>query len=130
MGAPSAAAYENQSGGIVSTLEGLLEKAQTQLDKARKAESVSKQNYAMLKQSLTDEIKFSSKDMDEAKMGLAASKEKKATAEGDLTATAEDLKGDLAAKKELHHACLTAAQEFEAAVQSRAEELAALAKAH
>jgi len=129
MGAPSAAAYENQSGGIVSTLEGLLEKAQTQLDKARKAESVSKQNYAMLKQSLTDEIKFSSKDMDEAKMGLASSKEKKATAEGDLTATAEDLKADLAAKKELHHACLTAAQEFEAAVQSRAEELAALAKA-
>merc|ERR1719502_3949 len=72
-GAPAAAVYESKSGGIVATLEGLTEKAEGQLDKARKAESTSVQNYQMLKQSLTDEIKFANKDMDKAKKGLAES---------------------------------------------------------
>lgn len=129
LGAPAAAVTENQSGGIISTLEGLLEKAQGQLDKARKAESVSKQNYDMLKQSLTDEITFATRDMEEAKTALAASKETKATSTGDLAATSKDLKGDQEGKRDLHHDCMTAAQDFEASVKSRDEELTALAKA-
>jgi len=128
-GAPAATVYENQSGGIVGVLEGLLEKAETQLDKARKTESTAKQNYEMLKQSLTDEMKFAQKDMDEAKSGLAESQESKSVAEGDLAATSEDLAGDRKAKEELHHDCMSAAQEFEAGVKSRGEELGALAKA-
>lgn len=36
--APAAAAYENHSGGIVETLQGLLDKAEEQLDAARKKE--------------------------------------------------------------------------------------------
>jgi len=129
LGAPAAAVTENQSGGIVSTLEGLLEKAQQQLDKLRKTEETAAHNYAMLKQSLTDQISTSSKDMVEAKTGLAASKESKATAEGELDVTSKDLKGDIASKQELHHACMQAAQEFEEAVKSRGEELKALAEA-
>merc|ERR1719409_1609123 len=35
-GAPAAAVYKGQSGGIIGTLEGLTEKAEGQLDKARK----------------------------------------------------------------------------------------------
>merc|ERR1719253_487466 len=66
-GAPAAAVYKGQSGGIIGTLEGLTEKADGQLDKARKTESTNVQNFQMLKQSLTDEIKFASKDMDKAK---------------------------------------------------------------
>merc|ERR1719197_830297 len=81
-GAPAAAVYKGQSGGIIGTLEGLTEKAEGQLDKARKTESTAAQNYAMLKQSLTDEIKFANKDMDKAKKDLAESQEKKATATG------------------------------------------------
>merc|ERR1719506_2739365 len=57
-GAPAAAVTENKSGGIVEVLEGLLEKAESQLDKTRKTESTSVNNYQMLKQSLTDEMKF------------------------------------------------------------------------
>merc|ERR1719305_1400036 len=67
MGAPAAAVYEGHSDGIIGTLEGLTEKAETQLDTARKAESTSLQNYQMLKQSLTDEIEFANKDMDKAR---------------------------------------------------------------
>merc|ERR1719326_1988171 len=83
----------------------------------------------MLKQSLTDEMRFASKDMDEAKTNLAASQETKSVAEGDLSSTSADLSGDRKAKEELHHDCMSAAQEFEAGVKSRGEELAALAQA-
>merc|ERR1719440_1011077 len=80
MGAPAASVYEGHSDGIIGVLEGLTEKAETQLDKARKTETTNLQNYEMLKQSLTDEIEFANKDMDKAKKGLSASQEKKAGA--------------------------------------------------
>jgi uncharacterized coiled-coil DUF342 family protein len=129
MGAPAAAVYEGKSGGIIGTLEGLTEKAEAQLDAARKAESTSLQNYQMLKQSLTDEIKFANKDMDKAKKGLAESQEKKATAEGDLKVTSDDLAEDVKSKSTLHQDCMSAAEEFELSTKSRGEELQALATA-
>jgi len=128
-GSPAAAVYESKSGGIVATLEGLTEKASGQLDKARKEETTSAQNYQMLKQSLTDEIKFAEKDMDKAKKGLAESQEKKASATGDLDVTSKDLAEDIATKGTLHQDCMTAAEEFELATKSRGEELGALATA-
>merc|ERR1719243_241669 len=129
MGAPAAQVYEGHSDGIIGTLEGLTEKAEGQLDKARKAESTAVQNYQMLKQSLTDEIKFANKDMDKAKKGLAASQEKKAGAEGDLEVTSKDLAEDTATKSTLHQDCMDASEEFELATKSRGEELNALATA-
>merc|ERR1719428_2839143 len=128
-GAPDPAAYKGHSDGIIGTLEGLTEKAETQLDKARKAESTAAQNYEMLKQSLTDEMKFANADMDKAKKGLAESQEKKATAEGDLEVTEKDLAEDEQTKSTLHQDCMEAAEEFELATKSRGEELSALASA-
>merc|ERR1719359_2004884 len=128
-GAPAASVYEGHSDGIIGTLEGLTEKAEGQLDKARKAESSSIQNYEMLKQSLTDEIEYAEKDMAKAKKGLSEATEKKAVAEGDLATTSEDLKEDIATKATLHQDCMNAADEFEMATKSRGEELNALATA-
>merc|ERR1719169_422463 len=129
LGAPAAAVYEGHSDGIIGTLEGLTEKAEGQLDKARKAETTAIQNYQMLKQSLTDEIKFANKDMDKAKKGLAESQEKKASAEGDLEVTSKDLAEDIKTKSTLHQDCMNAAEEFEVSTKSRGEELTALATA-
>merc|ERR1719502_1221393 len=129
LGAPAAQVYKGQSGGIIGTLEGLTEKAEGQLDKARKTETTAAQNYQMLKQSLTDEIKFANKDMDKAKKDLAESQEKKATATGDLEVTTKDLNEDIATKKTLHQDCMNAAEEFELSTKSRGEELNALATA-
>merc|ERR1719502_963474 len=129
LGAPAAQVYKGQSGGIIGTLEGLTEKAEGQLDKARKTESTAVQNYAMLKQSLTDEIKFVNKDMDKAKKDLAESQEKKATAEGGLEAASKDLAEDQTTKRTLHQDCMSAAEEFESETKSRGEELNALATA-
>merc|ERR1719281_989841 len=62
LGAPAAAVYEGQGGGIIDTINGLLEKAQTQLAESTKKEETAANNFDMLKQSLTDEIKFANKD--------------------------------------------------------------------
>jgi len=128
-GAPAAATYEGHSSGIIGTLEGLTEKADTQLDKARKEERTSANNYEMLKQSLTDSMKFANTDMEKAKKGLSESTEKKAVAEGDLEVTSKDLAEDIKAKEQLHADCMDAAEEFELSTKSRGEELAALATA-
>jgi rubrerythrin len=58
MGAPAGAVYTSSSGGIVGTLQDLFDKAQNQLEEARKAETKSNQAYQMLAQSLKDEIKY------------------------------------------------------------------------
>merc|ERR1719405_160070 len=128
-GAPDPAVYKGHSDGIIGTLEDLLEKAETQLEKARKAEETSLHNYQMLKQSLTDEIKFANKDMDAAKKNKAASEEGKATAEGDLSVTTKDLDEDTNTLSTLHQDCMTGAEDFQAETKSRGEELKALATA-
>merc|ERR1719181_2260198 len=128
-GAPAAAVFESSSGGVVGVLNDLLEKANSELEGARAAETSALQNYEMLKGSLTDQIKFANKEKDEATKSKAESEEGKATAEGDLKVTTADLEEDLSTLGSLHHDCMTKANEFEAETNSRGEELKALATA-
>jgi len=129
LGAPAAAVYEGHSGDIISTLEGILEKAQAQRSEAQNKEASALNNFQMLKQSLEDEISFANKDMADSKKALAKSSENKATAEGDLQVTTKDLAVDTRALADLHRDCLTKAQDFEAATKSRNEEIQAITKA-
>jgi len=128
-GAPDPAVYKGQSGGIIDTLGDLLEKAESQLAELRSKETASLNAFQMLKQSLEDKIKYETKELDEAKTGIAASSEKKATAEGDLAVTTKNLNEDVLALSDLHHECLSKAQDYEAETKSRGEELAAIATA-
>jgi hypothetical protein len=66
-GAPAAAVYKTHSTSIFDILEDMKEKAEGQLQELRKAESNTKHQYNMLKQSLEDEIESDTKDMDEEK---------------------------------------------------------------
>merc|ERR1719355_321783 len=77
LGAPAGAVYKSSSGGIVGTLQDLFEKAETQLEEARKTETKSVQAYQMLAASLKDEIKYATKDMDKAKKELGAARRPK-----------------------------------------------------
>merc|ERR1712003_416363 len=95
LGAPDVAAYKGQSGGIIDTLGDLLEKAEGQLAELRNKETAALHEFEMLKQSLQDKIKYETKELDEAKTGIAASNEKKATAEGDLEVTTKNLNEDV-----------------------------------
>merc|ERR1719498_128485 len=91
-GAPAAAAYQGHSSGIIQTLEDLLEKAKGSLAKARGTEASNANNFAMLKQSLENEIEQGNKDLGKTKKALATSQETKATAQGDLSVASKGLK--------------------------------------
>merc|ERR1719171_3068505 len=119
LGAPAAQVYKNKSGGIIETMQDLYDKAEAQLEEARKAETKNLQAYEMLAQSLKDEIKYATKDLDKAKKNLGASNEAKAAAEGDLSVTSKDLAEDEKALSTLHHDCMTGAEDFEAETKSR-----------
>jgi len=127
--APAAAAYEGHSGGIIETMEGLLEKAEAQLAACRKAESENLHNFEVLKQSLTDEINFGNDDLAKAKKCVKESEAAKAVAEGELSVTSKDLAEDEKAKATLHSDCMTKATEYEQETKDRDEELKALAGA-
>merc|ERR1712060_255936 len=79
--------------------------------------------------SLQDELKFDNADLDEAKAGIAAASERRATAKGDLDTTNKDLAADQESRSSLHHDCMTKASTFEAETRSRGEELKAMAEA-
>eukprot|EP00429_Kryptoperidinium_foliaceum_P017651 CAMPEP_0176044520 /NCGR_PEP_ID=MMETSP0120_2-20121206/22096_1 /TAXON_ID=160619 /ORGANISM="Kryptoperidinium foliaceum, Strain CCMP 1326" /LENGTH=700 /DNA_ID=CAMNT_0017377925 /DNA_START=69 /DNA_END=2171 /DNA_ORIENTATION=+ len=127
--APQAAVYESHSGSIIETLEGLLDKAEEELDQARKKEVSAKHNFEMLKQSLEDEMKFGNQDITEAKKRLASQTEIKAAAEGDLEMTSKDLATDEKTQSTLKQDCQERAQDFESEVKSRGEELKAIVEA-
>merc|ERR1719199_1592832 len=129
LGAPAAQVYKNKSGGIIETMQDLYDKAEAQLEEARKTETKNVQAYEMLAQSLKDEIKYANQDLDKAKKSLAASAEAKATAQGDLDVTSKDLAEDIKDLATLHQDCMTGAEDFEAETKSRGEELHALATA-
>jgi len=129
LGAPAGKVYASQSGGIIETLEDLAEKADSQLSDLRNKETSNRQNYEMLKQSLTDEIAYSNKEFSEAKAGIAEGGERKATAEGDFDVSSKELAEDVKAKGSLHQACMAKATAFEGETRSRGEELASLGKA-
>merc|ERR1719414_2416396 len=91
MGAPAAAVYKSQSGGIIDVLEDLKEKAESQLAELRKAEESSQHNYAMLEQSLKFQIAADNKDMSEEKAAKAGSLGVQAEASGDLEMAIKEL---------------------------------------
>jgi len=129
LGAPAAQVYKNKSGGIIETMQDLYDKAEAQLEEARKTETKNIQAYQMLAQSLKDEIKYGNQDLDKAKKGLATSEEAEAVAQGDLDVTSADLAEDIKDLASLHQECMTGAEDFEAETKSRGEELKALATA-
>merc|ERR1719414_1612695 len=129
MGAPAAAVYKSQSGGIIDVLEDMKEKAESQLAELRKAEESSQHNYAMLKQSLEAQIAFDEKDMKEEKTSKAGSSEAKAEAEGDLEVTSKELANANEMLATSRSTCMKVGADHEMTVNARAEELKVIAEA-
>lgn len=128
-GAPAGKVYESHSGGVVDTMENLLEKTETQLEDLRKEETKTANAFALTRQSLENKIKTAKEGMAEAKKDLAAASETKAKAEGDETVTDKDLKADIESLAGLHHDCEEKASNFEEETNARGEEMKALAEA-
>merc|ERR1719482_2511957 len=125
-GAPDPAAYKSKSGGIVSVLEDMLEKAKAELADAQKAEMNAKFDYDMLKQKLEDMMANGEKVMDETKKAKATAEEAKATATGELDTASKTLADGESHLKDLQNECMAKAEEYETSQHSRSEELTAL----
>jgi len=127
--APEAAAYENHSGDILTTLEDMKQKAAGMRNEAQKAEMTAQHNFEMLKQSLEDRLKVDNKEMAGTKKFQQAASEAKATAEGDLSVAEAALSEAQTKLGDLSTDCQQKAADWEASQKSRAEELGALAQA-
>merc|ERR1719271_1589076 len=128
-GAPDPAAYKSKSGGILSVLEDMLEKAKAELATAQKAEMNAAFDFKMLKQKIEDAVAFGEKQLAETKKAKAAAEEAKAVAEGELETASKNLSDDETHLKDLQQECMTSAEEDTESKTSRAEELEALATA-
>jgi len=128
-GAPDPAAYKSKSGGIVATLEDMLEKAKAEQADAQKAEMNAEFDFKMLKQKLEDMIANGDKELGEAKTEKAAAEEAKAEAEGELDTAEKNLADDKKHLSDLKHECMAKAEEFGTSQSERGDELTALQKA-
>merc|ERR1740130_2163440 len=91
MGAPAAAAYESQGGGVIAMLEGLLEKFKGELSAAQEEESNKAHDFDLTVIHLTDTIKKSNVDREEKASTKAATAAASAKAKGKLADTKSDL---------------------------------------
>jgi len=128
-GAPAAAAYKSQTGGIFDVLEDLKEKAEGQLADLRKAESNTKHNYELLRTSLEAQKDADTKDMNAQQAAKAGAEEDKAGAEGDLEITVKTLKSSSDELATARSTCMTVAADHEATEAARTEELKTIAEA-
>jgi hypothetical protein len=127
--APAGDVYQSKSGNIVDVLEDMKDKADDQLATVRKAEDSAKHNFAMLKQSLEDQLAADKKDMAADKAAGAAAAETKATAEGELAETVKTLANGNKALETAQSSCMQTAADHEATVAARTEELKVIEEA-
>jgi len=128
---PQAASYdyENHSGGIVSTLNDMKDKAEATLADLRREEMKAKHAYEMLSQSLSDAVSVAEKDAANAKSNQSAASEAKAKAEGDLAATQASKAADEKYSARLDQQCKSKAAEWAARQKSGAAEIKAISEA-
>merc|ERR1740138_386477 len=102
----------------------------TMADQTRpKAETNTKQNYAMLKQSLEDANTNDNKDMADEKAAKEAAEEERAADTKDLELTVKALADANAVLETIKSDCMQVAADHEASVTGRNDELKAIAEA-
>jgi hypothetical protein len=99
------------------------DKAEGQLADLRKAETGQRNSYNLLKQSLDDQIKATTKELSDEKSAMAEAEEEKAAAEGNLATTIEELKTNTAKEENVQADCQTVADDHETTVAGRKLEL-------
>jgi len=128
-GVPEANAYEFQSGGVVAILEKLRLKFQDQRLQLQKEEMNSKHNYEMLKQELTDDIKYAKATVEKKTARKAQRQEDAAVAKGDKETTEAGKAEDEQKLSDTLAECNAKSVEFEQNQIVRAEEIKTVAQA-
>merc|ERR1719433_1583477 len=128
-GAPTVAAYDFQSGGIIDLLEGLLKKFKGELADVEEEESNEAHYYDLEKIHLTDTITKSTSDSEEKSVLKSKTAAASAKAKGDLADTRKQLADDKALKAEVEATFAAKSSTYEANQKVRKDELEALGKA-
>jgi len=129
MGGPAVAAYENQSGGIIEMLEGLLKKFKEELSDVEEAETSRVQNYDMNMIQLSDLISHSKSDREAKAETKATRSAESGKAKGDLADTKTALAADEKTLAEMTSIFTEKSGIFKENQEIRKLELEALAKA-
>eukprot|EP00445_Apocalathium_hangoei_P048502 CAMPEP_0204000188 /NCGR_PEP_ID=MMETSP0360-20130528/15157_1 /ASSEMBLY_ACC=CAM_ASM_000342 /TAXON_ID=268821 /ORGANISM="Scrippsiella Hangoei, Strain SHTV-5" /LENGTH=315 /DNA_ID=CAMNT_0050941439 /DNA_START=23 /DNA_END=967 /DNA_ORIENTATION=+ len=129
LSAPSANAYEFQSGGVVGILEKLRHKFQDQKVALQKAEMNAKANYEMLAQNLKDNIQEDKKRSTDKTATKAQRLEDAAVAKADLATTEAGKAEDEKKLADTLTACNAKSMEFEKNQVVRSEEIKAIEQA-
>merc|ERR1719191_1080942 len=122
-------AYESESGGIISKIEEMKEKAEETLTDARNTELKAQQDYNMLEQSLNSGIKVAEDKISSAKSAIGAKTEEMGQAKGDLQETAASKAADEKYLATLKHDCTEAAANWAQRQESAKAETGAINKA-
>jgi len=128
-GAPEAAGYEAQSGGIIDMLEKMRLKFEDQRLGLEKAEISAKSNFETLKMALSDEIKSSEKSISQKVAKKANCLDTAAQAKGDLEITTASKAEDEAKLSDCLAECSSRADEFEKNQVLRKDEIVAITTA-
>jgi hypothetical protein len=128
-GAPEAAGYEAQSGGIIDMLEKMRLKFEDQRLALEKAEIAAKSNFETLKMALSDEIKSSEKSIAQKVAKKAQCLDDAAQAKGDLEITTAAKAEDETKLSDCLAECSARADEFEKNQVLRKDEIVAISTA-
>jgi len=128
-GAPEAAGYEAQSGGIIDMLEKMRLKFEDQRLGVEKAEIAAKANFETLKQALNDEINASEKSIAQKVAKKAQCLDTAAQAKGDLEITTAAKAEDETKLSDTLAECSARAEEFEKNQVLRKDEIVAISTA-
>jgi len=129
LSAPTAAAYDSHSSGILETIANMKDKAETSLADTREQESQSQHNYDMLKQALEDALKADNKNLADVKSEKGAAQEDSATAEGELQVSQADLESVRNKRNVVNTRCMQGAADHDKTVAGRRVEIATIQKA-
>merc|ERR1719191_1401118 len=122
-------AYESKSGGIISKIEEMKEKAEETLTGARNTELKAQQDYNMLEQSLNSGIAVAQDKISSAKSAIGAKSEEMNGAKGDLQETMASKAADEKYLAQLGHDCKEAAANWAQRQESAKAETGAINKA-
>lgn len=129
LGAPAAAAYKGQSGGVLDMLDMLADKFKKELDECMLEETNKANAYNLELQHLSDTITSTKADISEKEAAKGGRKAESAKAKGDLEATNTELKADEKMLVEVTATFRTKKSMFDMNQKTRTDELAAIDQA-
>merc|ERR1719261_857091 len=128
-GGPAVAAYEFQSGGIISLLEKFLKKFQGELEEVETEESNQAKNFDMEMINLSNTIDYLKKEIEEKSVLKAKRAKESAQAKSDFASTRKELAEDEKTLADTTATFAAKSDQFKANQEVRKAELEAIGKA-